>query len=72
MPGRSGRRQRAESGRVWAPCRVFGYTKANPDGTGVEIVEAEAAALHEAYAGVLAGRSMLGMPVSGIKDITTD
>lgn len=53
--------QRAESGRAWSPVRVFGYTPAQSDGTGMEIVETEAAFLREAYAGVLAGRSIMGI-----------
>ncbi|QVI26181.1 recombinase family protein [Mycolicibacterium neoaurum] len=53
--------QRAESGRAWSPVRVFGYTPAQSDGTGMQIVESEAAHLREAYAGVLAGRSLQGI-----------
>ncbi len=54
-------RQRAESGLAWSPVRVFGYTAARSDGTGMEIVESEAAHLREAYAGVLAGRTIMGL-----------
>jgi site-specific DNA recombinase len=59
-------RQRAESGAAWTPVRWFGYTL--PDGfgkrskgTGIKIVESEAALLRDAYTGVLAGRSLLGI-----------
>ncbi|MGU3651621.1 recombinase family protein [Mycolicibacterium sp. A43C] len=54
-------RQRAESGLAWSPVRVFGYTPAQSDGTGMQIVESEAVHLREAYAGVLAGRSIMGI-----------
>ena len=54
-------RQRAESGRAWTPTRWFGYTMPKPDGSGMEIVESEAALLADAYAGILAGRSLQGL-----------
>lgn len=54
-------RQRAERGAVWTPVRLFGYTKPRSDGTGMEIVEDEAALLREAYNGVLSGRSLMGI-----------
>lgn len=54
-------RQRAESGRAWTPVRWFGYTMPSSDGTGIEIVESEAALLADAYTGILSGRSLMGI-----------
>jgi len=54
-------RQRAESGAAWTPCRWFGYTMPNKDGSGIEIVESEAELLRSAYTGVLSGRSLIGI-----------
>lgn len=54
-------RQRAESGKAWTPVRWFGYTMPNHDGTGIEIVESEAALLADAYTGILSGRSLMGI-----------
>ena len=53
--------QRAERGAVWSPCRLFGYTRPDSHGYGMTIVEAEAKLLRDAYAGVLAGRSLMGI-----------
>ena len=53
-------RRRAERGKVWTPCRVFGYTKADSDG-GMKLDRAEAKVLRKLYSDVLAGRSMQGL-----------
>lgn len=54
-------RQRAEAGKAWTPVRWFGYTRPKPDGTGIEIVEDEAALLADAYKGILSGQSLMGI-----------
>jgi hypothetical protein len=54
-------KQRAESGRAWLARRAFGYTKPNRDGTGMRVIESEASLLRDAYAAVLAGRSLRGI-----------
>jgi site-specific DNA recombinase len=54
-------RQRAEAGKAWTPVRWFGYTMPKPDGTGIEIVESEAALLADAYTGILSGRTLMGI-----------
>lgn len=54
-------RQRAERGAVWSPVRLFGYTRAQPDGTGMTIVADEAELLRDAYTGILSGRSLMGI-----------
>lgn len=53
--------QRAERGAVWSPVRLFGYTKPDKHGLGMEIVEEEAELLRAAYSGVLSGRSLMGI-----------
>jgi site-specific DNA recombinase len=50
--------QRAELGRAWWPSRPFGFTIPQRDGTGTQLVEAEAKLIRDAYTGVLAGRSL--------------
>ncbi|CAN1485911.1 Ser_Recombinase domain containing protein [Mycobacteriaceae bacterium] len=54
-------RQRAEAGKAWTPVRWFGYTMPKPDGTGIEIVQSEAALLADAYDAILSGHSLMGI-----------
>ena len=57
-------RQRANAGKAWVKsCRPFGYTEPNKDGTGMQIVESEAALLRKAYDDVRAGRSLRGIAI---------